>query len=195
MTTVFIDVDTQLDFLCAAGALYAPGAEKIAPALADLTRYAAAHNIKIVSTVDAHTEDDREFQIWKPHCVSGTAGQQKISSSLLEKRCIVPNKGELDAAAAAAAQQVVVEKQNVDPFTNAHMTAVVQSLNADHFVVYGLVTEVCIHHAVLGLLRHNPSVAIVTDAIRPFSETAGEQAIAALVAAGAKLTTIAQITS
>lgn len=194
MNTVFIDVDTQLDFLCPAGALYAPGAEKIAPALAALTSYAAQHGIKIVSTVDAHTENDPEFQIWKPHCVAGTAGQQKISSSLLEKRCVIPNEGQFDAAAAGASQQVIVEKQTVDPFTNAHLVSVVQSLSPCRFVVYGLVTEVCIHHAVLGLLRHNPSVEIVTDAIRPFSETAGEQAITKLVAAGAKLTNVAAIT-
>src|SRR5690242_13030008 len=102
MNTVFIDVDTQLDFLCPAGALSAPGAEKIAPTLAALTRYAAAHDIKIVSTVDAHAENDPEFKIWKPHCVAGTAGQQKISSSLLEKRCVIPNGGQFDVAAADA---------------------------------------------------------------------------------------------
>lgn len=195
MNTVFIDVDTQLDFLFPAGALYAPGAEKISPALVALTRYAATHDIKIVSTVDAHTENDPEFKIWKPHCVAGTTGQQKISLSLLEKRCVLPNGGELDVATVTAAQQAIVEKQTVDPFTNAHMAPVVQSLNPCRFVVYGLVTEVCIHHMVLGLLRHNPSVEIVTDAIRPFSETAGEQAIIKLVAAGAKLTNVAAITA
>lgn len=194
MNTILVDVDTQLDFLCPAGALYAPGAEKIAPALAALTSYAAQHGIKIVSTVDAHTENDPEFQIWKPHCVAGTAGQQKISSSLLEKRCVIPNEGQFDAVAASAAQQVIVEKQTVDPFTNAHLVSVVQSLSPCRFVVYGLVTEVCIHHAVLGLLRHNPSVEIVTDATRPFSETAGQQAVIKLVAAGAKLTNVAAIT-
>ncbi|HXE14931.1 MAG TPA: cysteine hydrolase family protein [Bryobacteraceae bacterium] len=194
MNTVFVDVDTQLDFLCPAGALYALGAEKVAPALAALTSYAAEHGIKIVSTIDAHTENDPEFQIWKPHCVAGTAGQQKISLSLLEKRCVIPNEGQFDDAAANASQQVIVEKQTVDPFTNAHLVSVVQSLHPCRFVVYGLVTEVCIHHAVLGLLRHNPTVEIVTDAIRPFSETAGEQAIIKLVAAGAKLTNVAAIT-
>jgi nicotinamidase/pyrazinamidase len=192
--TIFVDVDTQLDFLCPAGALYAPGAEKVAPALAALTRYAAAHGIKIVSTVDAHSENDPEFQIWKPHCVAGTAGQQKLSSTLLENRCVMPNAGQFDAAATGAAQQVIVEKQAVDPFTNAHLVSVVESLDASRFIVYGLVTEVCVHHMVLGLLRHNPSVEIVTDAIRPFSATAGEQALAQLIAAGAKLTNIAAIT-
>ena len=42
MSTVFIDVDTQLDFLFPSGALYVPGAERLIPTLAHLTRYAAA---------------------------------------------------------------------------------------------------------------------------------------------------------
>lgn len=194
MNTVFADVDTQLDFLCPSGALYAPGAEKIAPALAALTRYAAAQRVKIVSSVDAHTEDDPEFKIWKPHCVAGTAGQQKIASSLVENRCVVPNAGQFDAGSVAGAQQVIVEKQTVDPFTNAHMARIIESLTPCRFVVYGLVTEICVHHMVLGLLRHNSSVEIVTDAIHPFSETAGQQALTQLGSAGAKLVNVAAIT-
>ena len=41
MKTVFFDVDTQLDFLYPAGALYVPGAERIVPAIARLNRFAA----------------------------------------------------------------------------------------------------------------------------------------------------------
>ena len=43
MTTLFFDVDTQIDFLFPAGALYVPGAERIVPAIARLNQYAAAH--------------------------------------------------------------------------------------------------------------------------------------------------------
>ena len=42
MNTVFFDVDTQLDFLYPAGALYVPGAETLLPALTRLTNFAAA---------------------------------------------------------------------------------------------------------------------------------------------------------
>ena len=40
MKTAFFDVDTQIDFLYPAGALYVPGAERIVPAIAALNRYA-----------------------------------------------------------------------------------------------------------------------------------------------------------
>src|SRR5450755_3972442 len=56
MSALFIDVASQLDFLCPAGALYVPGAERIVPAIAELNRYAAARGIPVLSTVDAHAE-------------------------------------------------------------------------------------------------------------------------------------------
>ena len=58
MRTVFFDIDTQLDFLYPAGALYVPGAERIVPAIARLNRYAGRHGIPVVSTTDAHFEED-----------------------------------------------------------------------------------------------------------------------------------------
>ena len=41
MNTAFFDVDTQLDFVLPAGALYVPGAESILPAVVRLNRWAA----------------------------------------------------------------------------------------------------------------------------------------------------------
>ena len=40
MKPLFVDVDTQNDFVLPAGALYAPGAEHVIPAVAKLNRYA-----------------------------------------------------------------------------------------------------------------------------------------------------------
>ena len=72
MKLVFFDVDTQNDFLYVAGALYVPGAESIVPRVAALNRYAAGAGIPLISTVDAHTENDPEFRDWPPHCVRGS---------------------------------------------------------------------------------------------------------------------------
>src|SRR5579872_7487010 len=92
MKTVFFDVDTQLDFLYPAGALYVPGAERVVPVIARLNRHAGAHGIPVVSTTDAHTEDDVEFQKWPPHCVAGAWGQRKPESTLLDGRVVIPNR-------------------------------------------------------------------------------------------------------
>src|SRR5271154_2632624 len=131
--TVFFDIDTQLDFMAPAGALYVPGAEKIIDRIAVLNRYAASQSIPVISSVDAHSEDDPEFKIWPHHCVVGTTGQQKCAVTLLEKRTVVPN----GPCAAAGAQQIILEKQTIDVFSNMNLAAILTRLEADRYVVYG----------------------------------------------------------
>src|ERR1700691_5017957 len=119
MKTAFFDIDTQLDFLYPAGALYVPGAERIVPAIARLNRHAAQHGMPVVSTTDAHFEDDVEFKTWPRHCVAGTIGQHKAETTLLERRVVIPNcacdlagalAGNLAGALASdGVQQIVVE--------------------------------------------------------------------------------------
>ncbi|HXN45879.1 MAG TPA: isochorismatase family cysteine hydrolase [Bryobacteraceae bacterium] len=171
MKTVFVDVDTQIDFLVPAGALYVPGAERLLPRLAEVNRYAAAHGIPVVSTVDAHAENDPEFSAWPPHCVVGTAGQQKPCGTLLEKRVVVSSTArdfDIDGA-----QQIIVEKQWIDMFAGGNAAAILERLNADRWVVYGVVTEYCVRNAVIGLAKTGKPVEVLSDAIQALDEAAG----------------------
>ncbi len=157
MKTVFFDVDTQLDFVYPAGALAVPGAESIVENLAELTRFAGAKHIQIISTVDAHSEDDPEFKVWKPHCVTGTTGQQKVAATLLPG--IDP-------------PQIIFEKQEIDFFKNPRLRPLLDKVKADRYVVYGVVTEYCVRSAALGLLHTGAKVELVVDAIKGLSPPA-----------------------
>uniref|UniRef100_Q01XY4 nicotinamidase n=1 Tax=Solibacter usitatus (strain Ellin6076) TaxID=234267 RepID=Q01XY4_SOLUE len=182
MKTLFFDIDSQLDFLYPAGALYVPGGERVVPAIARLNRHAAAHGIPVISTVDAHTEDDPEFKIWPHHCVAGTTGQHKAEATLLERRVLVPNAPcEL---AIEGAQQVIVEKQNVDVFTAPNLTRVIERLGAERFVVYGVVTEICVLFAARGLLKFGKPVVVVIDAVETLRAEDSAQALAEIGAGG-----------
>jgi nicotinamidase/pyrazinamidase len=177
--TVFIDVDTQIDFMYAAGALYVPGAEKIVAKIAALNQQALRNGLAVISTMDAHAEDDPEFKIWPHHCVVGTVGQQKCASTLLEK----------------GARQIIIEKQTIDPFSNPKLAETLRELGAERFIVYGVVTEICVKKAVEGLLKTGARVEIVTDAIKSLSDDAGAKALAEFTAAGCSLITVADIVS
>jgi nicotinamidase/pyrazinamidase len=176
MKTVFFDIDSQLDFLYPAGALYVPHAERIVPALAHLNRFAAAHGIPVVSTVDAHTENDPEFSVWPPHCVAGTWGQRKAAPTLVD-----------------GASQIIVEKQTVDVFQSPDLVRVVEQLNADRYVVYGVVTEICVLYAVRGLLKTGKPVALVTDAVAALSTEASARALDEVRACGGRLATVSEV--
>lgn len=170
MKTVFFDVDTQLDFLYPAGALYVPGAETIVTSLIELTSFAAGNHIQIISTADAHSEDDPEFEIWKPHCVAGTNGQQKVAGTLLNNRAVLSDPRE-----AKDAPQIIVEKQKLDCFTNPSLKPLVELLKADRFVVYGVATELCVQCAAFGLLKLGQRVELVTDTIKSLNENDEQQ--------------------
>ena len=191
MRTVFFDIDTQNDFMLPAGALYVPGAEHILPVVARLNRYAAAHSIPLISDMDAHAENDPEFHVWPPHCVAGTIGQQKPAETLLEKRVVVADTpGEYFIE---GAQQILLEKRTLDCFSNPHLPRLLDELAAERYVVYGVVTEYCVKHAALGLLKTGRQVDLVTDAVKSLKDEEAARFLAQFQSAGGKLITSDEI--
>lgn len=188
MKTVFFDVDTQIDFMFPSGALYVPGAETI------LDRIGVLNNLGniVISTMDAHAENDPEFQQWPHHCVAGTLGQRKPSVTLLEKRMVVPN---VDVPVeVGGARQILIEKQTFDCFTSVKLAEILDRLGAERYVVYGVVTEICVQLAAFGLLKTGRRVELLTDAVRSLSEEAAARMMQDFTAAGGALTTVAEIT-
>lgn len=184
MKTVFFDIDTQIDFVYPAGALYVPGAEKILPIVAELNRRAPL----VISTVDAHSEDDPEFRDYPHHCVVGTTGQHKPAVTLTEPRVNVP-------ADVHGVRQMILEKQKLDCFSSPNLDPLLQRLNADRYVVYGVVTEICVRCAAFGLLKTGKRVEIVTDAVRALDEQKSSEMFEAFTAAGGHLCTSSEILS
>jgi nicotinamidase/pyrazinamidase len=191
MKIVFFDIDSQLDFLYPSGALYVPAAEHIVPAIAALNRFAAAAGIPVVSTTDAHSEDDPEFAAWPHHCVAGTLGQRKAEATLLDRRVVVPNRK--CALAIEGARQIIIEKQTVDAFETMNLLRILDMLDAGRCFVYGVVTEICVLHAARGLLRTGRSVTIVTDAVQTLDAGNSEKALGEIRAAGGTLATLSEV--
>jgi nicotinamidase/pyrazinamidase len=173
MSTVFFDVDTQLDFVLPAGALYGRGGESVIADVARLNRWAASHGVKLISTVDAHAENDPEFADWPPHCIAGTLGQRKPESTQMG--------------------QIVLSKQSVDCFTVPELPGLLRELGARRAVVYGVYTEICVRHALFGLLARGLEVAMVTDAVRALDEETARRMTEEFVARGGTLTTLAEV--
>ncbi len=182
MKTVFFDIDTQIDFMYPAGALYVPGAEKVLPAVADLNRRAPL----VISTMCSHAENDPEFKQYPHHCVAGTTGQQKPQILLREKRSTLPAPWE-------GAEQLILEKQELDCFSNPHLAPLLAELKADRYVVYGVVTEICVRLCAFGLLKTGKRVELVTDAIRALDKADAAKMFSDFVAAGGRLTTSDQV--
>ncbi|MCC6591421.1 MAG: cysteine hydrolase [Bryobacterales bacterium] len=174
MKTVFFDVDTQLDFISPCGALYVPGAESIVPALARLTRFAADHGIPVISTLDTHQENDPEFPQYRfpAHCVAGTWGHAKVGATL------------------GAPGQRFVKKSGFDCFASPDLPPLLDDLKAERYIVYGVVTEICVQCAAMGLLRTGARVELVEDAVKELDQAKAAEFLRQFTSQGGALTMV-----
>jgi nicotinamidase/pyrazinamidase len=185
---IFWDEDTQVDFMHAEGKLYVPGVESIIPNLERLTRWAEEHRILVVGSVDAHTRSDPEFEQYPPHCLVGTPGQKKIPETQMTAELIIPNRPVELPANLESFDQVILEKQTVDVFTNPNAEALLQRLGKERpMVLYGVFTDVCVACAGSGLLERGHDVTLVTDAIYPIDPRKGQEFIESVVRRGGHL--------
>ncbi len=92
------------------------------------------------------------------------------------------------------AQQFLLEKQTFDCFTNVNLAALLERFGAERYVVYGVVTEICVKLAAFGLLKTGKRVELVTDAVRSLRDADSSAMTAAFLAAGGVLTTVSAAT-
>jgi nicotinamidase/pyrazinamidase len=190
---LFWDVDTQVDFLARDGRLYVPGSEKIIPNLRRLTAWAGQQNIPVISSACAHQPGDPELRTYGDHCMTGTPGQQKIAETLLPTRFVMANRP-LKLPDLKSVQQVIIEKQAFDVFTNPNTEQVLRQFGENlRIVMYGVVTEICVACAASALLDRGHRVELVTDAVAALDEEKSKAFLRNFVSREGKLTHVTDI--
>jgi len=190
---IFWDVDTQVDFMLPEGRLYVPGAETIVPTLAKLTQWAAHNRALVVASADAHLPGDEEFSQFPPHCLAGTPGQKKIPETSLAPQFTIPNRAGSEIPEPEQYQQIVLEKQKFDVFTNPNCEAFLARLGKPEIVLYGVVTEICVSAAGRGLLDRGYRLNVVEDAIRHLHEKAAQSFLDEVLWRGGQIIGAAQL--
>jgi len=195
--TIFWGVDAQKDFLLPGGKLYVPDAEKLIPNFSRLLEPVRAGQVFLVSSADAHHLDDAELHEWPAHCLENTSGAEIVSQALAPRKLVVPCRGAFDLPEDLSAyQQVVVQKNTLDVFENPRAEALLERFTprgsppfaADaEFLVFGVVTELCVRCTVEGLLRRARRVGIITDAIQALDAEKGRNLLKDWQAHGARL--------
>ncbi|GJQ57474.1 MAG: cysteine hydrolase [Candidatus Scalindua sp. AMX11] len=166
------------------GNLYVPHAVDIRDNLKKLFTFAKEHEIKILSSIDAHTVGDEEFQHFPPHCVKETEGVQKIDITKCKDSVVIENIKQPITRSLLNRQQIIVEKQSLDIFDNVNTDNIVRSLNIECCVVFGVATDYCVKAAALGLHKRKYTVYLVTDAVKPFTSVGEKVALDTLRSAG-----------
>jgi nicotinamidase/pyrazinamidase len=177
---IFWDVDTQYDFMKADGKLYVPDAEHIIPNLRKLTDFAHGHGVRIVASADDHVREHAEISDkpdWKntfpPHCLRGTPGQKKIPETALRDPLVI-EPGKHDGKAHRG--DILFHKHRFDVFTNPNVLPVLDAIDPQDIVLYGVALDVCVRYAIEGLLEHRPHIRLfaVTDAMKPIDRDVAE---------------------
>ncbi len=189
---LYWDVDTQVDFIAEDGNLPVPGAEAIRPTLERLTRHAADNGVPVLSTSDTHVKDDPEFEQFPPHCIGGTPGHKKIPETLLEDACLVRRdsvQAQAESLAAGEIPQLVLQKGQLDAFDEDVADRLLDELQPEKVVIYGVATEFCVRLSVLGLLQRGYMVDVVRDAIKGIDDGDARDACEEMQEQGARFVT------
>ncbi|MFQ5965280.1 MAG: cysteine hydrolase family protein [Candidatus Scalinduaceae bacterium] len=183
--TLFVDIDTQFDFMDSRGSLYVQDAEDIINNIEKLFEYAKEHKIKILSSIDAHKIDDPEFRLFPPHCVKDTPGNKKIEATTCKNNIVIENiKQDIDENILNF-DQIIVESQTFDIFDSINTDEILRKLDVRNCVVFGVATDYCVKAAVLGLLKRGYNVSLVVDAVKAITKEGEKAALWKMKDAGA----------
>jgi nicotinamidase/pyrazinamidase len=174
------DVDTQVDFMLPHGKLYVGGAEETIPAMRRLVEAARAAGIVHVASADDHELTDPELSgepdfenTYPPHCLRGTRGAQKIPETEQDDPlplASLPIPPGLVPGLARGRREFLLLKKNFNVFTNPNTEPLLDALDPDAIVVFGVATDVCDDAAIRGFLLRGRRVRFVEDAARGLDE-------------------------
>jgi nicotinamidase/pyrazinamidase len=178
--TVLWDVDTQVDFVEPGGKLYFAGAEEAKPAMARLVEAVREAGLVHVASTDQHELTDPEISeqpdldsTWPPHCLLGTRGAEKIAETKQRDPLplpLLPVPPAVLRRLLDGRREVLVPKKQFDPFTNPNAETLVDALDPDEIVLFGVATDICDDATVRALLRRGRRVVFVEDASRGVDE-------------------------
>jgi len=184
---VFLDIDTQIDFMLPSGKLYLEESRHIFGNLHRLLEYALLNQILILQTADTHTEDDPEFAAYgfPAHCVAGTEGWRRVPETYLIPDLILSSGGEW-VQPSGRERVILIEKPSFSITSNPNALRLVEALRPCHFVAFGVATEGCVRRSILSLRSLNFEVSVVIDAVAPGRIKRGEQTLEEFASLGVR---------
>jgi len=193
---LFFDIDTQYDFVSPRGKLYVPGAEKFKGKWGFLTRLAQKKKVPILASLDSHVQNDKEFRQFPPHCIRGSRGERKISSTLIKSYFILDSKpyslSEL-LAVKERYDQIIIRKPTFSVFSNPNTALLLDMYMPEEIYLYGLAAEFCVKAALEGLLKRGERVWVVEDAVVAIEKQKAEFIFQQLKKKGVKFVTVSEV--
>lgn len=177
MKTFDIVVDMQKDFVYPDGKLYVPGADNIVDAyrqhLLSLTPENSAGVIFLFDTHHENYNETDEGKMFPEHCIKGTDGWTNVFQDIfgdIKVPVYTLEKGVFDMW---KEDDVIVKDTNGNEYTREEFFATIYS-KIDEFVVGGVVSEVCVKDALIGLNYRGYKTRVIPEHTKGLNVTIQE---------------------
>ena len=139
--------------------------------------------------VDEEISDDPDYRTtYPPHCLRGTRGARKIPET--EQDDPVPITLQPLPERYLAGREFLLLKKSFDVFTNPNTQRLLEWLDPDRILVFGVATDVCDDAAIRAFLERGRSVSFVEDAARGLDDARVAACTASWREAGVAFTTV-----
>jgi len=142
-----IIIDMLNDFVAEGAPLRVGGIEKIIGPIKREIEKAKKNNFPVIYLCDSHEPDDREFKMFAPHAVKNTEGAKVIDQ-------LRPQGSD-----------IIIKKTTFSGFYNTNLEQVLQKMEADHVVLTGCVTNICVYFTAFEATVRGYEVDVVADAV------------------------------
>lgn len=147
MSKALLIIDMLNDFILEGAPMQVKNALKIVEPIKREINKSKENGCKVVYVCDNHEENDKEFEIWPPHCVSGTKGAEIYDE-------LKPDP-----------EDIIVKKTRYSGFYNTNLDEVLKKLNVDTLIITGLVTNICVMYTVADAVSRGYNVIVPKDCV------------------------------
>ena len=161
MADAVIVVDMQRGFLEPGHPLFCGDeARKVIDPIKRCLEKELARGAHLFFTADTHDPNDREFEMWPPHCIKGTEEAEIVPelSDFVEKGTVIP-------------------KRRYSGFFETDLDERLRKLNPERLVVCGVCTDICVMHTVADARNRDYPVVVVKEGVASFDPEAHEFAL------------------
>ncbi len=148
-------IDMLNDFVDEKGSLFCgPASRAIIPFVAGRVEQARRSGEPVLFVADRHESDDKEFEMFPPHCVTGTRGADVC-------RELEPRAGE-----------VVVPKRRYSAFFGTDLDLRLRDLGVEEIVLVGVCTNICVFFTAADARMRGYRVTVLRDGVASFDTEA-----------------------
>ncbi len=152
MPNVVLVVD-MLNGFCKAGSLASPRCDAVIPRVARVLEERMSAGDRFIFLADNHLPNDREFEMFPPHCIRGSTEAEVVSE--LQPFLQRP-------------ESTLVPKTRYSGFYGTDLEQRLKALAPSEVRVVGVCTDICVLHTVADLRNRDLGAIVLADAVETF---------------------------